>query len=192
MCIKNQILYRTDNKEIEMKIDQEYLSKLLIPFNNENILTLQEYLVTLKALDVKLQGSSRKVDDKFDFHFRYMSAKKMISTLDGKHDMKSLGYFSASSHAELVFQGDIKIMKAEKEETASNSTFNFNAPVTNQQAQFGNGNTQNITINIQELVEKVAASGDKEAKGMLIKLLENPTISGVIGAGVTGLIGLLG
>ena len=73
----------------------------------------------------------------------------------------------------------------------SNSTFNFNAPVTTQQAQFGNENIQNVTINIQELVEKVAASNDPEAKGLLKSLLENSTVGSVIGAGVSGLIGLI-
>lgn len=174
-----------------MNVDPKYLSTLLEPLENEDILTLQEYLVILKTLGVKLQEPNRKVDDKFDFHFRYMSARKLISSLDGKCDLDSLGYLSASSYAELVYQGDKIIMKAIKEEPSSNSTFTFNGPVTNQQAQFGNGNTQNVTINIQELVEKVAASNDPKAKGMLMKLLENPTVSGVIGAGVSGLIGML-
>ncbi|PYF82392.1 hypothetical protein DFP75_103220 [Marinomonas alcarazii] len=173
-----------------MNVDPKYLSTLLEPLENENILTLQEYLVILKGMGVKLQEPNCKVDDKFDFHFRYMSARKLISSLDGKCDLDSLGYLSASSYAELVYQGDKTIMKAVKEEPSSNNTFTFNGPVTNQHAQFGN-NTQTVTINIQELVEQVAESGDKEAKGMLMKLLENPTISGLVGGSASALIGLL-
>jgi hypothetical protein len=102
--------------------------------------------------------------------------------------LKAIGIFPALSGFSII--SNKKIMKVEKEEVAMAQNFNiktFNA----QNAQLGNGNTQNVTINMQELVEKVAASGDKEAKGILMKLLENPTISGVIGAGVSGFIGLL-
>ncbi|ETI60675.1 hypothetical protein [Marinomonas profundimaris] len=174
-----------------MKIDQEYLVKLLSPLDDGNILTLSAYLSEVEKLGVIVCESNKKTTEMFDVHLNYMISKKMISNMARQSDLKSLGFLSPLS-GELSFLGHVKIMKAEKEETISNSTFNFNAPVTTQQAQFGNDNTQNVTINMQELVEKVAASGDKEAKGMLMKLLENPTVNGVIGAGVSGLIGLLG
>lgn len=174
-----------------MKIDQEYLSTLLRPLDDGDILTLSEYLTEVEQLGVVVCENNKKPTEMFDLHLDYIISKKLISNIEGKSDRKSLGFFRALS-GQLSIIGSMKIMKTEKEETNSNSTFTFNGPVTNQQAQFGNGNTQNVTINIQELVEEVAASGDKEAKGILMKLLENPTISGVIGAGVSGLIGLLG
>ncbi|MGF1709167.1 hypothetical protein L4C37_01035 [Vibrio kagoshimensis] len=36
--------------------------------------------------------------------------------------------------------------------------------ISKEQMQVGNDNTQNTTINIQQLVEKVASSNDTEAK----------------------------
>ncbi|WP_394182679.1 hypothetical protein [Marinomonas posidonica] len=173
-----------------MKIDQEYLVKLLSPLDDGNILTLSAYLSEVEKLGVIVCESNKKPTEMFDVHLNYMISKKMISNMAGQSDLKSLGFLSPLS-GELSFLGHVKIMKTEKEETTSNSHFTFNGPVTTQQAQFGNDNIQNITINMQELVEKVAASGDKEAKGMLMKLLENPTVSGVIGVGVSRLIGML-
>jgi hypothetical protein len=174
-----------------MKIDQEYLSTLLNPLEDGNILTLSEYLSEVEKLGVVVCENNKKPTEMFDLHLDYIISKKLISNIEGKSDRESLGFFPDLS-GKLSIIGNVKIMKTEKEEIATNSTFNFHAPVTTQQAQFGNENTQNVTINMQELVEKVAASDDEEAKGMLMKLLENPTISGAIGAGVTGLIGLLG
>ncbi|MGO4003345.1 hypothetical protein ABVN23_19905 [Pseudomonas fluorescens] len=60
-----------------------------------------------------------------------------------------------------------------------------------QQVQVGNGNTQNINITIEQLAKEVAKSDDPKAKSLLRGLLENATVSSVIGAGVSGLIGLL-
>uniref|UniRef100_A6VSV0 AbiTii domain-containing protein n=1 Tax=Marinomonas sp. (strain MWYL1) TaxID=400668 RepID=A6VSV0_MARMS len=173
-----------------MKIDQEYLLTLLSPLDDGDILTLSEYLSEVEKLGVVVCESNKRPTEMFDLHLDYIISKKLISNIEGKSDRKSLGFFPGLS-GQLSIIGSVKIMKTEKEEIASNSTFNFNAPVTTQQAQFGNGNTQNVTINMQELVEKVAASNDQEAKGVLKKLLDNSTVSSVIGAGVSGLIGLL-
>lgn len=60
-----------------------------------------------------------------------------------------------------------------------------------QQIQVGNGNIQNINITIEQLAKEVAKSDDPKAKSMLKALLENATVSSVIGAGVSGLIALL-
>jgi len=64
-------------------------------------------------------------------------------------------------------------------------------PVTGGQVQVGNQNTQTIKINIQDLVEKVAASNDQKAKSLFRKLLENGTVEGIIGGGISGLLKLL-
>lgn len=169
-----------------MKIDQKYLSTLMKPLQDSSVLTLSAYLDAIGALGVDIES------EEFNVHLRYLCNKKMISNLDGESAPKKLGFNFVANGKIGTIIGNIKITAVEKEEKTSNSTINFYAPVTTQQAQFGNDNNQNVTINIQKLVEEVAKSGDKEAKGMLINLLENPTVSGVIGAGVSGLIGLLG
>jgi hypothetical protein len=173
-----------------MKIDPEYLSTLLRPLDDGNILTLSQYLSEIEKLGVAVCENNKKPTEMFDVHLNYMISKKMISNMAGQSDLKSLGFLSPLS-GNVSILGHVKIMKVEKEEVAMAQNFNIGT-LNAQSAQLGNGNTQNVIINIQELVEKVAASNDPEAKGMLMKLLENPTISGVIGAGVTGLIGLLG
>lgn len=171
-----------------MKIDHKYLSLLLSPLEDSNVLTLKEYFSELEERNI----FNRKVDDgrKFYTHIEFLSSRKLIANAEGYSDLKSMGFISDKMGGYAIF-GIAKIMKLEKEETTMAQNFNIGT-LNAQSAQIGNGNTQNVTIHIQELVEKVAASGDKEAKGMLMKLLENPTISGVIGAGVSGLIGLLG
>lgn len=73
---------------------------------------------------------------------------------------------------------------------ASQNTFNI-ASVSGAQVQIGENNHLSINISIPELVEKIAASGDAEAKTTLRKLLENNTVAGIIGAGATALFGLL-
>ena len=65
-----------------------------------------------------------------------------------------------------------------------NTTYNIDS----KNVQIGDHNTQNVTINIQKLVEAIAESNDNEAKNMLKSLLENSTVASVVGAGVSGLI----
>lgn len=63
--------------------------------------------------------------------------------------------------------------------------------ISSHQVQVGNNNTQAVNIKIEELVERVSASNDQEAKGMLKKLFENSTVSSIIGAGVAALLAAL-
>ena len=56
------------------------------------------------------------------------------------------------------------------------------------QVQVGNGNVQTNNISVQELIERVAASNDTEAKGMLAKFLNNSTVAAIIGAGAAALL----
>lgn len=65
------------------------------------------------------------------------------------------------------------------------------ASIHGSQVQVGNNNTQITNITIQELIENVAKTNDKEAKSLLKKMLENPTVASVLGAATAGLIGLL-
>lgn len=63
--------------------------------------------------------------------------------------------------------------------------------LSGQQVQVGNNNTQTVNITLEQLAKEISKSDDPEAKGILRALLENPTVSSVIGAGVSGLIDLL-
>lgn len=168
-----------------MGIDQKYLNLLLTPLENSRVLSIATYIKEIKSSGIDVES------EEFSRHLKYLCLKKEITNFDGKSDHKSLGFNFNSSGELSSIVGHIEIMKAEKEEKIMAQNFNIGT-LNAKSAQLGNENTQNVTINMQELVEKVAASNDPEAKGMLMKLLENPTVSGVIGVGVTGLIGLLG
>lgn len=73
---------------------------------------------------------------------------------------------------------------------SSQNTFNIGS-VSGSQVQIGESNHLIVNVSITELVEKVAASDDKDAKYTLKKLLENSTVAGIIGAGASALFGLL-
>jgi hypothetical protein len=64
--------------------------------------------------------------------------------------------------------------------------------VTGQQVQVGDGNSMAVTMHVHELVEKVAKSGDPEARNRLVAFLENKTVATIIGAGTAALISALG
>ncbi len=70
------------------------------------------------------------------------------------------------------------------------STFNIGS-VSGSNVQVGNNNSLGVNINIQELAERIAESGDEDAKSKLKEFLDNSTVASVIGAGVSGLLGLL-
>lgn len=59
------------------------------------------------------------------------------------------------------------------------------------QVQIGDNNRQSLSMPIGEVVKQVAATNDSEAKGLLRRLLENNTVSAVVGAGTTALLELL-
>jgi hypothetical protein len=73
---------------------------------------------------------------------------------------------------------------------SSTNTFNI-GNVSGSQVQIGESNHLIVNVSITELVEKVAASNDKEAKSTLKNLLENSTVAGIVGAGASALFGLL-
>jgi hypothetical protein len=66
-------------------------------------------------------------------------------------------------------------------------TFNVGS-VSAQHVQFGHYNTQTLNITVKELTDKVSASKDEEAKSLLRKLLENPIVANIIGAGAAALL----
>ena len=55
----------------------------------------------------------------------------------------------------------------------------------------GDGNVQNVTVTLQELVQQIAKNGDADAKGLLARLLNNASVGGIVGAGVNVLLELL-
>lgn len=59
-------------------------------------------------------------------------------------------------------------------------TINFHGSVSATNLQAGNSNTLSQTITLQQLEDAIEKSGDPEAKKLWRKLLENPTIAGII------------
>lgn len=74
------------------------------------------------------------------------------------------------------------------------------APVINinnsQGIQIGDHNIQHIASSLQGLIEKIEQSSapaheKQEAKGLVAKLLDNPTVASILGGAIGGVIGLL-
>jgi len=172
-----------------MNIDNNYIDTLLQPLQGDAIPTLSEYIEEIIELGIQLEGANGRIDRKFETHLRYISNKKLISNADGLSDLKSLGFhIGASGH--IAITGNIMIMKTEKEEVAMPQNISIQS-ITSGNVQVGNNNSQVTNIHIQEIVEKVAASNDPEAKSILKSLLENSTVGSLLGAGASALIGLL-
>lgn len=96
----------------------------------------------------------------------------------------------AAMSAYIDSEAEIVVLKASKIRSPHTPNVIF-AGLNNAQIQLGNGNTQIMQISVQELIEKIATSEDKEAKSLLTKLLENNTVASVIGAGTAALLNLL-
>ena len=73
---------------------------------------------------------------------------------------------------------------------SNKSTFNIGS-VSGSNVQVGNDNSLSVNITIQELAEHIAKSDDEDAKSKLKEFLSNSTVGSLIGAGASGLIGLL-
>ncbi|WPE25771.1 hypothetical protein PshuTeo1_14800 [Pseudomonas hunanensis] len=113
-----------------------------------------------------------------------------------RHELRVLDFSSSASlnvgtaHnyvLELRVENNAVVLKRKEE---SQQVINIGT-LNGQQVQVGNQNTQHVNITIEQLAKEVAKGDDKEAKGILKSLLENATVSSVIGAGVSGLIALL-
>lgn len=63
--------------------------------------------------------------------------------------------------------------------------------ISSNSVQVGNNNTQIHNATIKEIVKHVAESQDTDAKSKLKSLLENPTVSSLIGAGSSALLAAL-
>ena len=172
-----------------MKIDQSYINLLLKPLEDNAIPNLSEYVKEIEELGVQLESEDGRIDRKFETHLRYISTKKLISNVNGLSDLKSLGFhLGAGGHISIV--GNVMIMKVAKEEITMPQNITIGS-ITSDKVQVGNNNNQVTNLHIQEIVEKVAASNDPEAKSLLKSLLENSTVGSLIGAGASALVGLL-
>lgn len=171
------------------KIEQEYLSKMLAPLEENTMPTLSEYIAELEELGLVLTDNEGRIDRKFEMHLRYLSTKRMISNADGRSDLKSMGFVFGFGGGFAII-GDIYLMKVEQEDANMSQHINIGT-INSSQVQVGNDNNQVTNINIQEMVEKVAASNDPEAKSLLKELLSNSTVASAVGAGVSSLLSLL-
>lgn len=81
------------------------------------------------------------------------------------------------------------VTENEHKSMPKNNTYNIGS-ISGEQVQVGEKNHMLVNISITELVEKVAKSGDPQAKSMLKQLLENSTVASIVGAGATALLSL--
>ncbi|SES92637.1 hypothetical protein [Kosakonia radicincitans] len=105
-------------------------------------------------------------------------------------DKKDVTSNIAAMSAYIDSEAQIVIAKASKNHNKQAPSVNFSG-LNNAQIQIGNNNNQLMQISVKELVEKIAHSDDKEAKSLLLKVLENNTIASIIGAGASALFSLL-
>lgn len=174
--------------EVKMKIEQDYLDLLLKPLADSAVPNLKEYIEELLSLGVQIEDGTGRIARKFETHLKYLSTKKLISNMDGKSDLKALG-ITIGLGGQIAICSNNLIMKTEIQDPAM-SQINIGS-INSQQVQVGNHNNLITNINVQDLVEKVAKSNDEEAKSILKSLLENSTVASVVGASISGLIGLL-
>ncbi|RLO39187.1 hypothetical protein [Serratia marcescens] len=95
-----------------------------------------------------------------------------------------------TSHPHILTLSVANLSADEQKPKKSMSTYNIGS-VHGTQVQIGENNSQVTNISLQELVEKISSSDDSEAKSLLMKLLENNTVAGIVGAGASALFSLL-
>lgn len=174
--------------EVKMKIDQNYLELLLKPLEDSADTKSQGVLwwACIKwGSNRRSWWSNRSEIWNALYIFKY---EKIISNIDGRSDLKDLG-ITIGGGGHIAITGHKLIMKAEVQDSVM-SQINIGS-INSNHLQVGNNNTQIMNMNVQELVEKVAQSNDPEAKSKLMSLLQNNTVASVLGASVSGLLGLL-
>lgn len=140
--------------------------QVLIPYTEEPDVGIGD-LITLKS-------------GKREIHLRVIDA----SFLEGG----SLG--AGTKHPNMLI---LKVENTTAQPHVTNhgtSTFNISS-ISAENVQVGNSNTLTTNVTIQELAEKIAKSGDSEAKSKLKEFLQNSTVGSLIGAGASALIGML-
>lgn len=96
-----------------------------------------------------------------------------------------------TSHPHMLTLNVENLTAASHRAPASPSTIHIGS-VSGHQVQVGNQNTQLASISFAEVVKQVAAQNDPHAKGLLRQLLENNTVSAIVGAGTSALLTILG
>ncbi|HAS0820676.1 TPA: hypothetical protein I3317_000415 [Enterobacter cloacae subsp. cloacae] len=105
-------------------------------------------------------------------------------------DKKDVTSNIAAMSAYIDSEAQLVVVKSSRNQNKQLSPINFSG-LNNAQIQIGNNNNQLMQISVKELVEKIADSEDKEAKSLLLKILENNTVASIIGAGTSALFSLL-
>ncbi|BCA39826.1 hypothetical protein GKAS_03720 [Kluyvera ascorbata ATCC 33433] len=105
-------------------------------------------------------------------------------------DKRDVTSYIAAMSAYIDSEAKIVVLKASKNRGQLAPNFHFSG-LNNAQIQIGDNNNQLMQISVHEFVEKIAKSGDQEAKSLLAKVLENSTVASVIGAGASALFSLL-
>lgn len=95
-----------------------------------------------------------------------------------------------TNHPNLLTLNVENITSNEHKPKQSQSTYNIGS-ISGNQVQIGESNHMLVNISITELIDKVAKSGDPQAKSILKQLLENSTVASIVGAGASALLGLL-
>ncbi len=101
------------------------------------------------------------------------------------------GTLNVGTHHNNILTLEVENMTANEHKIDKQSSVVNIGSINGTQVQIGNNNSQITNITVQELIEKIASSDDKEAKSMLKKLLENSTVASLIGAGASALFTLL-
>ena len=166
-----------------MRIEDEVVKKMLAPLENNAVPTIEEYLTEIDESVIQVSNPDGQVNPEFKVYFDYLISKRMICSSDGKYDPKSMGIHWAVGGLSIV--GDRRIMKSEIGGGIMGQTININNA---SQVQVGDGNSQEMTITMKELADKIAKSGDQEAKSALKALLENSTVASMLGVAATTLI----
>jgi hypothetical protein len=168
-----------------MEIDKEFVEVLLDPLSCESMLTLSEYVNTLEANGVCLDGPDGRIDNKFDRHLRYLCSKSMIVNPDGSSDLKSLGFvIGAGGNISIV--GDRYVMKTETNIQPFPSTIdNLNPSVTynisGSNARVNNQSVDNSTnivnenpeisehiLSLRKEIERVVELGNDKSEALEI------------------------
>lgn len=104
----------------------------------------------------------------------------------------SPGLHAIPPHWTLKLRKDASLVPSHGEKRST--TINIS---NSQGIQIGDHNIQNIANSISGLVELIESSEaspaeKEEAKGLIRRLMENPTVAAVLGAATSGIMGLLG
>lgn len=95
-----------------------------------------------------------------------------------------------TSHPHILTLNVENLTAASHRTPASPATIHIGS-VSGHQVQVGNQNTQVANISFAEVVKQVSVQNDPHAKGLLRQLLENNTVSAIVGAGTSALLTIL-